>query len=127
MKPEDFMQKALEGGWRPEGFLKVSDIYQDRLCYFRDKYNAVVRCWLDLNIIIIDPKAWEAVGKVEGWRKKVCSICGYGIPQEGELGISECCADWMRGEPQESYKYHMHAMIDARIEGKSIGDYLETL
>lgn len=54
-----------------------------------------------LEAVLLDPKAWEAVGKVEGWHDK-------------ELW------HW-------SWQNQMHAMIDALAEGKTLEEFIKTL
>jgi hypothetical protein len=48
MTIQSFIEKAIEGGWRPKGTLYKED--------FMDAH-------------ILDPEMWKAVGKVEGWSK----------------------------------------------------------
>jgi hypothetical protein len=84
MNQKEFIEKAIEGG-------------------YKGKTNIGYDCWF--NDIILDPKAWEAVGKVEGWK--------------GEIELDE-------------YEYghwteRMHEMIDHLIEGGTIDSYLKTL
>lgn len=54
--------------------------------------------------ILLDPLAWQAVGKVEGWHR-------------GSLDEAF----------HPTWKQNMHRMIDALAEGKTIEDYLKTL
>jgi len=57
----------------------------------------------------LDPEAWKAVGKVEGW----------GPGTRVELGGGFWTEDmWLK---------HMHRMIDHLAEGGTIESYLETL
>jgi hypothetical protein len=52
--------------------------------------------------ILLDPLAWQAVGKVEGWGKGKHGLMMY---------------EWLT---------NMHRMIDALAEGKTIDEFLET-
>ena len=103
MTTKQFVEKAIEGGWKVDG---VSD--------------SNLREWADdffFGYVALDPKAWEAVGKVEGWGKEgLCGACNLYLTEEGE----EPC-------PQEGWKHKMLGMIDALIKGKTIEEYLKTL
>ena len=89
MKIKEFIEKAIEGG-----------------------YERTAENWLfELNTfntdnMFLDPKAWQAVGKVEGWK-----IVEKGL---GKFGKDE----WIR---------NMHRMIDHLIEGGTIESYLKEL
>lgn len=104
MTTTQFIEKAIEGGMKENLNWKFvsANIYwvvwkngngDDTTIAF-EKY-------------ILDPLAWQAVGKVEGWNKH----------------------DNARVEYNATYhwKYCMHRMIDALAEGKSIEEYLKTL
>ena len=86
---KDFIEKAIKGGWK------------------QSLPKFVLNTTIDINNIFLDPLAWQAVGKVEGWRTRKC---------EKEICIP--CNDW---------KYAMHRMIDALAEGKSVEQFLQTL
>lgn len=61
--------------------------------------------------MLLDPKAWQAVGKVEGW-----------------TGLRHCeWADKQEANEYEVWQYHWHSMIDALAEGKSIEEFIKTL
>lgn len=103
MEPEEFVKKSREGG-------------------FSAKHNVnewggeIVDSCLILETII-DPRAWRAVGKVEGWDDLV-SMRITGRPE------------------MTAWQYNMHRMIDALGEAsnqpnfnvqEAIRDYLKTL
>lgn len=90
MTIQSFIEKAVAGGW-------TSKVYEAEAEMGLVNYEAV----------LLDPEAWKAVGKVEGWLADVS------------------CADDCR-EHQEWFD-KMHRMIDAIAEGKTIEQYLETL
>lgn len=78
-------------GWRDVAIISFKDI---------DYY-------LPIAEMVLDPLAWQAVGKVEGWEK--ISYC-----RECEVADS-------------GYKGRMHRMIDALAEGKTIEEFISTL
>ena len=118
MTKTEFIEKAILGGWRKED--KLTKIYscdkfpaddivifeQDYLTFYGD----VVLKKMNLYEILLDPKAWQAVGKVEGW-------------DECDCGRGKNCAHFLLKQWQEKMK----GMIDALCEGKSINQFLETL
>jgi len=97
MTIQQFIEKAIEGGWKntsPEG------------------------SWDDIYYILLQPDAWKAVGEVEGWGTdlwvgSMSRLTGAGLDtHKWEI------PDW---------QYPMHRMVDALAEGKTIEQYLETL
>jgi hypothetical protein len=60
-----------------------------------------------INEMVLDPKAWEAVGKVKDW-------------QNLRTGSSLI-------QPYRHYKDIMHEMIDALNAGRTIEEYIATL
>jgi hypothetical protein len=99
MTTQLFIEKAIEGGWKPF-YARDSEwepSYQK--AYYISKYH--------VHSTLLDHEAWKAVGKVEGW---------------GEQGSIE----QVIGE-NPSWRDAMHRMIDALAEGKTIEQYLETL
>jgi len=101
MTIKQFIEKAVEGGYLKRPDLVVS---VDRTGYTR-KNTEGNETFMPIDSILLDPLAWQAVGKVEGW-DNYCS-CKKG----------ECTA----------YIGIMHRMIDALAEGKSISDFLKEL
>lgn len=71
----------------------------------------------DIDIIFLDPKAWEAVGKSENWKEE----CNFALTQ-GFAHKEDCehCVD-------AGWENRMIRMIYALISGKTIDEYLETL
>ena len=64
-----------------------------------------------LHKLLLDPIAWQAVGKVEGWQQDT---------EERRQGIGLIVN-------KGRWYYEMHRMIDALAEGKTIEQYLEML
>lgn len=82
MTEQQLIKAAIEGGWRKE------DI---------GKKLVKTEATLVLEKALLDPKFWQAVGKVEGW-----------------------------GGP-EAWIYKMHEMIDALADGQSISEFVKGL
>jgi transcription elongation factor Elf1 len=96
MTIKEFIEKAIEGGWK-----------WNHKC---DTPNC--------DDIYLDPKAWQAVEKLEGWDKVTSAVC-------------PCCGTCNDMHPPKLWhdvsSFHMHRMIDALCEGKSIEEFLKDL
>ncbi len=103
MTPEDFVKNMIAGGYiHPSYNLQV--ILNDKM----------VDPKLIIELVLI-PKAWQAVGKVRGWKKSR-------VPMNTDDIYSEI--GW---HDIPTWLYNMHRMIDALAEGRSIEDFLKTL
>ncbi len=92
MTIKQFIEKAIEGGWKRE------EKHLEETSYGAD---------FNYSAILLDPLAWQAVGKVEGWG------------DEEQIRKS-----MFRGR---DYKTQMNGLTPALIDGKSIEQYLDTL
>lgn len=100
MTPKQFIEKAISQGYTL-GIIHGERLLKEATVGF---YN---RCVMDS--IFLDPLAWQAVGKVEGWG----DYAPYDTPNT---------------DPKlNSWRFNMHCMIDALCEGKSTEQFLETL
>ena len=120
MTVKQFIEKAIEGGWfhpdwtRTDDFLKkvewrVDDGDFETRTEFSDGWNTLFR----MSDAFLDPEAWKAVGKVEGW------------PPDGWDFLEPKMTLGQWGE--QNWRGRMRGMIEALIEGKTIEQYLETL
>lgn len=114
MTTKEFVQKALYGGWEPNLVVDkdIEFVISDNYANGSDELSTFKRfILLQDRDLFLDPKAWEAVGKVidkEVYNKAI------------EQGIFISSERW-------PWKIAMHRMIDAMCEGKSIEQFLETL
>lgn len=112
MTIKSFIEKAIEGGWRnPRGYVDSQFIIDmDEVPH-----------------ILLDPLAWKAVGKVDGWKPiSECDYCGGSgrCPDAPE----PCAFCEGTGTDQSiTWLSQMHRMIDTLADGKTIEQYLETL
>ena len=90
MTPKEFIEKAIEGGY-VNIYLNPKSPQEIIPLMIREKH-----------MILLDPKAWKAVGKSVGWRN-------------------------FKVVRQQTWEKNMHRMIDSLIEGESIDDFLATL
>lgn len=99
----EFVEKAVAGGWFPKNSNWTT---KNPLSWRKQAVAKIVH----KERIFLDPLAWKAVGKVEGWEPNT----------EYDLTAGEqfCFGEW--------YEY-MHDMLDALAEGKTTEQYLETL
>lgn len=116
MTIEQFIKKAIEGGWKPKDaeMQKVSSFKVEdgllTLYGLENKTQRKVESYL-VEQIFIDPFAWKAVGKVEGWDIGKTIDPTYHFAPESM---------WM-------WQWKMHRMIDALAEGKSLEEFISTL
>jgi len=97
-----FIEKAIVGGWRPEaGEFSVIGFDERHFEYQLRSIGAgrpsAIRM-MTYEAVLLDPKAWQAVAKVEKWYE------GYYGPE------------WL---------HHMHKMIDALVEGQTLEAYVQ--
>ena len=119
MTIKEFIEAAIEGGWKYKG--KHQEIY---LCEEQpEEGEGDTRLGIRSNIyaIVLDPEAWRAVGKVKGWDKTYCAMCGQQKPHSKK---SECGVQW--GRMEESIHY-MHLMVDSLRDDRTIEEFIETL
>ena len=111
MTTKQFVEKAIEGGWKNDMFPMLEILTNGKTPY------------ANFEAVLLNPKAWEAVGKVEGWGD-TGTICLY------EYSDTKDFPKYPK-EIQVAYfpvwKVKMHGMIDSLIGGKTIEDYLKTL
>ena len=101
---QQFIEKALAGGWRPEarecsiiGFSERHFEYQ--LQSIVAGRPSVIR-FMVYEKVLLDPTVWQAVGKVEQW-------------YEGRYG--------------PELLHHMRTMIDALAEGQTLEAYVQSV
>lgn len=90
-----FIETAIEGGWWPKPHHYAIEFVEGEPKERLTNYGA----------ILLDPEAWKAVGKVEGWAE----------PELEEVGLLEV------------WKQKFISMARALAEGKTPEQYLETL
>lgn len=111
MTIQQFIERAIEGGWKPDGKLVGAkiDYCHDGIVYQIERgiagYDGDFRN-LHIAQILLDPSAWKAVGKVEGYKWK---------------------AEMLGGVLYEGWVIRMDGLIPALRLGKTIEQYLETL
>lgn len=106
MTIQSFIEKAIKGGWRKEHNPK-----QDGLTVgfpTAPGFSGYFSVYWQAHAILLDPEAWKAVGKVEGWATVESSYYDDGAT----------CDMWL---------HEMHRLIDTLATGGTIESYLETL
>ena len=109
MEIKTFIEKAIEGGWE----IPVELLGKHKLRELGEAVSSPYFLEYLLPSVLLDPKSWEAVGKVSSWEVHEC---------EGD-GTGEGCGNGC----YPTYRDKMHQMIDALIEGGNIESYLKTL
>lgn len=100
MTQNTFIEKAIAGGWRKDANPILME--DGTLCLFTCTQR------LSFADVLMDPEAWRAVGKVEGWGLSICD--------------NDVCNDM-----HPMYIVNMHRMIDALVLGVTKTEYLKTL
>lgn len=103
-----FIEDAIKGGWYID---EEAEVHSTGLWWAGELSKSI-------ETILLDPKAWQAVGKTRGWSYEIrygkCSHAdcdGSGCPKSGT-------GDW---------KYHWHHFIDALAEGKNVEEALTAI
>jgi hypothetical protein len=99
-----FIEKAIAGGWRPDDRdFSITRFFERHFEYQLRNIGAgrssAVR-FMVYETVLLDPKVWQAVGKVERWYE------GYYGPE------------WL---------HHMHKMIDALAAGHTLEAYVQSV
>lgn len=105
MTIKQFIEKAIEGGWDDTNYAFGSKQPDEKW---------KVGAWEYDEKIFLDPKAWQAVGKVEGW-KKTRKEWSYREGNSTTIYLLD------RAENE------MHEMIDVLCAGKTIEEFLKTI
>ncbi len=119
MEINTWIEKALKGGWLPTDDDDVGEwrVSGDDFHYnVKKTSNGSIYDSRSIYEILLDPKAWEAVGKVEGWSERTAIVDKVTIHVAGK-----------KEELPLTWQYHMLSMIHALFDGKSIKEYLKTL
>lgn len=126
MTIKDFISKACEGGWMDKESAWM-DNFDKKL--WAEQTSKIHRAVCE---ILLDPRAWQAVGEVEGW-KNICSSSygcdGKAIPATG-LGkvefLYQCskCRGYLSTDTFP-FRVRMHRFIDALCDGKDLSASLE--
>ncbi len=127
MTIQQFIETAIEGGWPeqwdPKETSRLSMRYVKASDYkFLDWYPEK----LYITSIFLDPKAWEAVGKVRGWSEESVYQKHIKMDPESRKDLGDFAED-LADHTRSNYVDHMHAMIDAVCSGKTLEEYIATL
>ena len=120
MTIQTFIEKAIEGGW--DGFNRLGLSNHWNPDYLGGSLQTAAQ--FHYAKVLLDPLAWQAVGKVEGWGTQVHSI-EWVSANKKTRGEKKRLATKFQETPQ--YLYHMHRMVDAFAEGKTTEEFLSTL
>jgi len=122
MTIEEIVNKGIKGGWRPHThngvyeFCTSIKVNQYNISFIDEESDDF--CNLKLEQILLDPKFFQAVGKVEGWEKVgKCKVCG---------NVEEKCTGQFIAS-RKGWLSNMHRMIDALAEGKTLEEFIKTL
>ena len=108
MTIQQFIATAIEGGWKfgvDASKHPTFNLYSHGFTFGEE-----LKSDIHISLILLDPEAWKAVGKVKGW---------YIESLEGPIGE--------RVLRDDEWFQKMHAMIDALCKGKTLEEYIATL
>lgn len=115
MQIKEIFSKGIEGGWRGED-KPLIDFDFKNIIYIEFEFgNDSI---MFLQEIVLDPKFWEAVGKVEGW---------------GSTSDNPDRTFYLHKTKNKEvlinvdYQNKMHQMIDHLADGGTIESYIKTL
>ena len=127
-----FIEDAIEGGYKYHNNELIWD-EQMQMFYVTDGNGGfeVSNC----HEILLDPKAWEAVGKARGWNNGKCDCLqnncqdGHyplGENQEGEIDWGSCpkCVVGQEHICDIYWKDKMNRLTPSLIDGETIEEYL---
>lgn len=125
MTTKEFIEKAIEGGMKHTCIDNQYPEIDSKGYLCNGVYSSIEK-------IILDPKAWQAVGKVEGWTYISESIVpakkqSRVIKNRGVIEVEVPEYTLKRKNTSKNWRNKMHAMIDHLVDGGTIESYLETL
>lgn len=63
---QEFIEKTIEGGWKLRGTYEFNS-FQHEMMMFEDSARSPQILLVTQREILLDPLAWQAVGRIEGW------------------------------------------------------------
>ena len=111
-----FIEDAIKGGYG-DAFKVMAQLDLEEKTPYVDR-------------LLLDPKAWEAVGKVRGWAKHACSHCGKETTQDTSSMYRECPDDGLCVEElfwDAGWKLKQHRFIDHLADNKNIEEALQAI
>jgi len=128
MTIKEFIEAAVEGGWRqidPQTNKKYEDEDWDYLkSLFINKPKSLI------TVVVLDPKAWKAVGKVM-MKHRTCINCGNCNWKDSEkYPNTEECIDCGFKDDTRTYSFareKMTKMVQELCNGQTLEEYISTL
>lgn len=112
------IEDAIKGGYSPISFDNGTSAQRQEVArdYIFDPIEP-----FPPEIILLDPKFWEALGRTRGWDYAHCYMCKTDVRLWGEC---ECDEDEVTPVAHMAWQYKCHQFIDHRFDGKSIEESL---
>jgi len=115
MKIKQFIEKAIEGGWKKELKPKVHESgWVDVLA---DNANSGTGM-ISKEQTLLDPKAWEAVGKIEGWELVNENGTGYDEFVSIYAHVKTGHKQWNKEGKTEEWHWNMKKEEDGRCPSR---------
>ena len=115
MTEKEFIEKAISGGW---AFKDKKPEYSEIWGTFFVEHSDDDYEYISIQQVLLDMRVWEAVGKVEGWDKRITFSTYQKVHGSDWVAVMSEKPEW---------QLTVHQMIDHLIEEGTITSYLETL
>lgn len=133
MTIKQFIERAIEGGWKPANtniLLQAGAEYHPTTQEVHMLDVEEGDWYTHIQVVLLDPEAWKAVGKASGWNKVNCISCLEWVEPGSEnplLTLNEYCDHPNLEDYEKKWLCEMHRMIDFLAEGKTLEEYISTL
>lgn len=118
---EKFIRDAIEGGWN--GY---NNLLPQNLKWVKEGLQNA-----GLYKMLLDPAAWQAVGKVRGWARYTWTSwkgwSDHSIEYPSDDDAYNPPTDNAYAKRHITHELRMHGLIDALCDGKSIEEYLTSI
>lgn len=138
MTIQQAIEKAIEGGWRPQNLyippkekpfaviLTDGETIKYQIHKDGEPLTPIDNDYYSLHKALLDPLFWQSLGKAMGWDTSennptwLCPVCAKSLDEmimhlnDKDFGI-------------ETWRYYWHAFIDHLAEGKDIESFFASL
>lgn len=144
MNIKQTIEAACKGGWKYRGRpnIRIDVIGDSREVNIpqRPPFNLLPRIIatfddgyvmnLNIEVLLLDPSFWAAVGKVEGWKDENCKDCGEELGRDEESGMIFCPnCPYLDSDKSQQLNYggrkRMHRLVDALCDHKTLEEAVE--
>ena len=124
MDIKEFIEKAIDGGWKPDFGRNIEYAGHNSdwsVWNFTDGNNKGSSTTENNKLALLDPKAWEAVGKVEGWEDETYDI---NMPANNKRGAYKIKMKRRKSKSEPAWKKKQLNFVKHLQQGLSIEEAL---